>query len=265
MFGCRRPGKDVASPGDEKKDARAPSALVTVCFSLRKAPIPGSFLSLSSLRSERAGAPTPLSGASTSPGQALGETPARGEPRRAEAPSPRASPRLRLGLGLRPARPLPRCSQRRGPCARREAPRDVSVGSCPPPPALTPSASPPPARIPGQARREGAGPRLHHSALAAARPERAGGASERDASRSAPDPGETAVTLPGRHGGRAPLNKQNPEPLAAPGRRSPGHADRLLTARRGRPRGHMRQQLPPRPDPLPAFSMLHFSSVSLAV
>lgn len=25
----------------------------------------------------------------------------------------------------------------------------------------------------------------------------------------------TAVTLPGRHGGPAPLNKQNPEPLAA--------------------------------------------------
>lgn len=49
---------------------------------------------------------------------------------------------------------------------------------------------------------------------------------------------ETAVTLPGRHGGRAPLKKQNPEPLAAAGRCSPGHAARLLTARRGQPRGH---------------------------
>lgn len=225
------------------------------------------FLSSGSRRSGRAGASPPLRGAATSVGQSPGELPpATSRPGRR---FPRcASRRLRLRLGLPPARP-PVQPAAAAPRARREAPRDVSVGSFPPP-ALTPSASPPPARSPGQAQREGAGPRLHHSAPAAAQPEGAGGASERDASRSAPGPGETAVTLPGRHGGRAPLNKQNPEPLVVSGRRSPGHAARLLTARRGRPRGHLRQRLPPRPWSSPcvlhvAFLLSFSGSVAAAL
>lgn len=77
----------------------------------------------------------------------------------------RASRRLRLGLPT--ARP-PVQPAVAAPRAGREAPRDVSVDSFPPP-ALTPSASPPPARSRGQARREGAGRdciiphRLQHS------------------------------------------------------------------------------------------------------
>lgn len=126
----QKTGKGAARPGGLKENARAPgtSALVTVCFSSRKAPIPGSFLSLGSRLSESQ-APKPPSGASTPIRRPAG----RAGPGRAGVP-----PRTR------PAFPRhPRCGPAGGASGGfRLVP--------PPPPAPTPSASPPPARSPGQ-------------------------------------------------------------------------------------------------------------------
>lgn len=124
----QKTGKGTARPGRLKEDARAPgtSALVPVCFSSRKAPIPGSFLSLGSRLSESQ-APKPPSGASTPIRRPAG----RAGPGRAGVP-PRTRPAFSASApGTRGA-------------DRREAPPEVSVWSLP----LPPRRLRPPPRLP---------------------------------------------------------------------------------------------------------------------
>lgn len=235
--------------------------------------MPGRLQSLCSRLSESTGARTPLSGASTS---------SWAKPWEELPPATSQAGRAGQGEGSQPARVPPRrlllcpllrlCAARAPPGAvgggggggqrvGREAPRDVSVGSVPPPPALTPHASPPPARSPGQARREGAGPRLHHSTPAAARPEGAGGASERDASRSAPGPGDCSDAA--RETWR-PGASEEAEPRA-PRRRRPLQPGPCRTAADRTQGPAQRTRRRRAPILSPAFSMLHFMLVSRAV
>lgn len=126
-------GKEAASPGGEK-DARAPSALVTVCFSLGKAPFPGSSGALAPVSEAEQGRPRHSGGPRHPRAKVLGGTPARGEPGRAEVPPARVPPPPPRPPARASPPPPPRCSPRRRP----RAPGGRRLGMFPSVPSLPP-------------------------------------------------------------------------------------------------------------------------------